>query len=88
MSMQFYILDLLNTDKSNRIQIMNDTLLSAIDIKTYFRDTECKFGWWIDSSATISNSPLVEINADITSGKILNCIIKIPYDTALNSVPI
>lgn len=85
-----FFLDLMEDDKSNRVKIISDTLLSVADFRIFFRDVqtsmdECKY--YMLPETNIVDTEIIELNTDITTGKRLEFIIRVPNTANVADIP-
>lgn len=86
-NMVAYVADKLLGDKSDFIDILNNMMLCAIDLRDYFRQRDCNCDWFIDPSSTMTPARFIITN-DESAGYQFNLSVKIKHTLNKDSIPI
>ena len=81
-----FIVDLLNSDRSNQRDVFDDTLSIVQDFVAYFSDNNC-IDWNIENNATVQ--PITEKPFDdVLSGWMLTFTVNIPFSKSICDLPL
>lgn len=86
LNFNLFIVDLLNSDRSNQRDVFDDTLSIVQDFVAYFSDNSC-IDWDMNQNATVQ--PITEKPFDdVLSGWVLNFTVSIPFSKSVCDLPL
>lgn len=86
LNFNLFIVDLLNSDRSNQRDVFDDTLSIVQDFVAYFSDNGC-IDWDMNQNATVQ--PITEKPFDdVLSGWVLNFTVSIPFSKSVCDLPL
>lgn len=86
LNFNLFVIDLLNSDRSNQRDVFDDTLGIIQDFISYFSDDPCT-DW--DITPTMTVQPVTEkFVDDIISGWVLNFTVTIPFSRSVCDIPL
>lgn len=86
LNFNLFVVDLLNSDRSNQRDVFDDTLGIIQDFISYFSNNGC-LDWDISNNATVQ--PVTEkFVDDVISGWVLNFYVTIPFSKSVCDLPL